>query len=67
MDKILGLFTTVFVGVPLVIVSMIICWWMDDERADKGKSNNDSDIRIYVPGRCRRRRSNNRFDMENER
>lgn len=71
MDKVLGLFTTVFLGIPLVVVTMVICWWMDDERTDKGtdkrQPDNDTDIRIYIPRRCRNRRSNNRSDMENER
>ena len=66
MDKIIGLFVTIFVGVPLTIVTMIISWWFN-ERMDTGQFDNDSDVRIYVPGRCRRRRSDNRHDMGHER
>ena len=56
MDKILGLFTALFVGIPLIIISMLICWGMDDERRDTKQSTIDLDMRLYVPSRCRHRR-----------
>ena len=61
MDMILGVFTTVFVGVPLTIICLAISWWMN-ERID----DNDDDTRIYVPSWCRNRRSNNGHDKENK-
>jgi len=70
MDKIVGLCITIFVGLPLTIVSMVISWWMDDDRDIQGlytgEHGMDSDVRIYVPVRCRNRRRNNRHDMEGD-
>ena len=67
MDKIMGLFVTIFVGIPIMVVALIISWWMDCERTDKGQPDNDSDLRLYIPSWCRSRRRNNRHDMENGR
>lgn len=66
MDKIVGLCITIFIGIPLMVVSMVISWWMEHERDIEGQPDNDSDVRYYVPSRCRSRRSNNRHDMENK-
>jgi len=60
MDKILGIFTTIFIGVPLTVISFLISRYMDDEGRDTEQLNNDNDMRVYVPSRCRDRRSNNR-------
>ena len=60
MDKILGIFTTIFVGVPLTVISFLISRYFDDEGRDTEQLNNDNDMRIYVPSRCRNRRSGER-------
>ncbi len=60
MDKILGIFTTIFVGLPLTVISFLISRYMDDEGCNTEQPNNDNDMRIYVPSRCRNRRGNNR-------
>lgn len=70
MDKIIGLLTVIFVGFPLTIITMIISWGMNhelDNGCDQGQLDRDSDIRVYVPRRIRNGRSDNRYDMENER
>lgn len=70
MDKIIGLLTVIFVGLPLTIVSMVISWWLDDDRDIQGlytrEHGMDSDVRIYVPVRRRNRRRNNGHDMEGD-
>ena len=60
MDKILGILTTIFVGIPLTVISFLISRYMDDEGRDTEQLNNDNDMRIYVPSRCRDRRGNQR-------
>ena len=60
MDKLLGVLTTLFVGVPLTVISFLISRYMDDERGDSEQLNNDSDMRIYVPSWDRNRGGNNR-------
>ena len=63
MDKMLGVFTAVFVGVPLVVMCLVISWWMDgmaDERDD------DSDVRIYSFMRDRKRGSVDRHEKGEE-
>lgn len=56
MDKIMGLLTVIFVGLPLTIISMILSWWMN-EGMDEGKCDDDSDVRIYRVVRDRKHRS----------
>ena len=60
MDKLLGIFTTIFVGIPLTVISFLISRYMDDEGRDTEQLNNDNDMRVYVPSRCRDRRGNHR-------
>ena len=62
MDKVLGIFTLLFVGVPLVVMSLLISWGLDDDRRDTTALRGDFDVRLYVPCRCRRRRGNNGLD-----
>ena len=63
MDKALGIVTLLFVGAPLVILTLAIGGIMDDDR-NKRHSNptlsDDPDMRIYVPKRSRHRRSDHR-------
>ena len=65
MDKILGLFTALFVGIPLIIISMLICWVMNDERRNTKQSAIDLDMRVYVPSWNRDRRGRNGHDLQN--
>lgn len=60
MDKLLGIFTTIFVGVPLTVISFLISRYMDDEGCNNTALPDDSDVRTYVPSRCRHRRGNKR-------
>ena len=60
MDKILGILTTIFVGIPLTVISFLISRYFDDERCDTEQPTNDNDMRVYVPSRCRDRRGNQR-------
>ena len=60
MDKLLGIFTTIFVGVPLTVISFLISRYMDDDGHNKTALPDDSDVRTYVPSRCRDRGSNHR-------
>ena len=64
MDKLLGIFTTIFVGIPLTVISMLISWVMNNEGRNNEQSDNDNDMRIYVPSRCRDRGSNHRQDKQ---
>ena len=64
MDKILGIFTTIFVGLPLTVISMLISWVMNNEGRNNEQSDNDNDMRIYVPSRCRDRGSHYRRIMQ---
>ena len=64
MDKILGVFTTIFVGIPLTIISFVISWGLNDDRCDKTTLRDDSDMRVYVPVRCRSRRRDHRRNKE---
>ena len=52
-DKALGLVTILFVFMPLIGGSFLISWVLDDDRHNRTKCDNDSDMRIYVPNRCR--------------
>lgn len=47
MDKIVGLCITIFIGIPLMVVSMVISWWMEHDRDIEGQPDDDSDVRIY--------------------
>ena len=64
MDKALGIVTLLFVGFPLVILTLAIGGIMDDrsKRHTNSTLSDDSDLRIYIPVRDRDRRSGNRYD-----
>lgn len=64
MDKGLLLTALLFIGAPIVGLTLILSWVMDDDRFDKGQRDNDSDMRIYIPHRRRDRRGNNRHDQQ---
>ena len=66
MDKALGLLAIIVLGSPLIIFALAISWAMDDERTDKRQSDDDSDIRYYIPSWCRRRRNNNGHSKKGE-
>ena len=62
MDKALGIVTLLFVGFPLVILTLAIGGIMDDrsKRHTNSTLSDDSDVRLYVPRRSRHRRSDHR-------
>ena len=65
MDKGLILGAVIFVWLPIIGFALLISWVMDgdkDDGMDKGKSDTDSDLRIYVPSRVRNRGGNKRQD-----
>ena len=66
MDKVQGLLAIIVFGSPLIIMTLAICWAMDDERTDKRQSDDDSDIRYYIPSWCWRRRNDNGHDISGE-
>ena len=56
MDKFLGLLMVLGIGVPLITISFLIIWVMDNEDDDKREFCDDSDTRLYIPSKCRRDR-----------
>lgn len=66
MDKIMGLFAVVGLGIIAGSFTLFLGWLMDDDRTNKRKSNIDNDIRIYIPRRNRGGRGNNGPDKQNE-
>lgn len=59
MDKIIGVGWLMAIGTFLTAGCLALGWLMDDERTDKRQSDDDYNMRIYVPCRCRHRRGNN--------
>lgn len=59
MDKGLALIVMIVIFLPITILTFVVSWVLDDERVYQRQSDNDNNIRIYVPGRCRNRRRNN--------
>lgn len=53
MDKFLGLLMVLGIGVPLITISFLISWVMDNEDDDKREFCDDSDTRLYFPSKCR--------------
>ena len=64
MDKGLLLIALLFIGAPIVGLTLILSWVMDNDRFYKGQCDNDSDIRIYIPHRRGDRRGNNGHDQQ---
>ena len=62
MDKALGIATVIFVGMPIVIMSLLISWVMDDERDDKAISDGDHNNRVRCDGRDRMGRGMDRHN-----
>ena len=67
MDIYIGAVTLLICGVFMTGLTLFISWGLDDDRMDKGKHDTDSDTRVYIPSRCRRRRGNNGHDKEGHR
>lgn len=63
MDKFLGLLMVLGIGVPLITMSFLISWVMDED-VSKGQLHNDSDIRIYIPSKYRRGRGVDRHNTD---
>ena len=59
MDKLYGLLFVLVIGSPLIIITLAISWVMNDEM-DKGKHDDDSDVRLYHVVRDRKHRSMDR-------
>lgn len=62
MDKFEGLIAVICFGIIATVFTLGISGVMDNERFFKGQRDNDSDMRIYIPSRCRNRRGNNGYD-----
>lgn len=58
MDKIIGVGWLMAIGTFLTVGCLALGWLFDDD-VDKGQSDDDYNMRIYVPHRCRHRRGNN--------
>ena len=68
MDKGLILGAVIFVWLPIIGMALLISWVMDGDKdgMDKGKSDSDSDLRIYVPSWCRDRSKHERNNKQHE-
>lgn len=66
MDKAIILTAILLIATPLVVFTLAIGWMMDDDRIFEGKRDLDSDIRIYIPGRDRDRKRNNRHSEQRD-
>ena len=67
MEKFYFLLLVIALCVIAVAFTLWIGWLMDDDRDNKGKLDDDTDTRLYVPSWCRSGRGNNRHDKENKR
>ena len=63
MDKIIGVGWLMAIGTILTAGCLALGLLFDDD-VDKGQSDNDYNMRIYVPHRSGDRRSNNRHDQQ---
>lgn len=52
--------------VSVVFLTLLVEWFLDDDRRDKGQHDDDSDMHIYVPHRSGNRRGNNGHDKQHE-
>ena len=62
MDKALGIATVIFVGMPLIIMSLLISWVMDDERDDKAIPDANNSDGVCGNGRDRMGRGMDRHN-----
>ena len=67
MNRIMLLLLVLVLCVVAVVFTLFIGWLMDDDRDNKGKLDDDTDTRLYVPSWCRGRSSDNRHDQGDER
>ena len=58
MDKIIGIGWLMAIGTFLTVGCLALGWLFDVD-VDKRQSDDDYNMRIYVPCRCRHRRGNN--------
>ena len=65
MDKFFGVLFVIVVGSPLVIITLAISWVMNDEM-DKGKYDDDRDVKLYHVMRDRKHRGVDRHNKEQE-
>ena len=66
MDKFFGVLFVIVVGSPLIIITLAISWALRDERMDERQSDDDSDVRIYIPSWIWSRRSDHGHDKKNK-
>lgn len=62
MNKIIILLIITGLCISIVFFTLLVEWFMDDDRHDNKQSDDDSDMHIYVPHRSGNRSSNNRHD-----
>ena len=62
MDKAQGIAAILFVGLPLIIMSLLVSWVMDDERDDKAIPDGDHNNRVRRDGRDRMGRGMDRHN-----
>ena len=66
MDKTIMLAGLIFISLPVVVLTLMIGMIMNDDRNNKGQSDIDLDMRLYIPSWCRDRSSNHRCNKQDE-
>lgn len=66
MNKIIILLLITGLCVSVVFLTLLVDWFLDDERHNNEQPDNDSDMHIYVPHRSGHRSSDNRQDKQHE-
>ena len=59
MDKIMGLFVTILVGSPAIVLVLIISWWMNEGMGER-EYDDDRDVKLYHVVHDREHRSMDR-------
>ena len=67
MNKIFILLIITGLCVSIVFLTLLVEWFLDDDRHDNKQYDDDSDMHIYVPHRSGNRRGNNGHDKQHER
>ena len=66
MNKIIILLLITGLCVSVVFLTLLVEWFMDDDRRNKRQCDDDSDMHIYVPHRSGHRCGNNGHDKQHE-
>lgn len=64
MDKGFALIVMIIMFLPIAFFTFAVSWVLDNERDNQRQSDNDNDMRIYVPQRCWHRRGDNRCNKQ---